>query len=812
MLLSVVRIVLLVCLWLPVHAQTKTLQAIKINQPPKLDASLQDEAWQNAPVATDFIKNFPDFGKTSSRNTIVKVVYDDEAVYIGAYLYDSVENIRKQLTSRDQHEFQDADNFGVIFDTYLDKQNAFQFIVTTSNVQSDVRISASASGGGFDANWDAVWDSRTAITQDGWIAEIKIPFSAIRFSKEETQNWGINFSRFTRKENEQAYWNPVNPNTDGFVNQFGILNGLQNLEPPLRLFLLPYVSGGYRQVPTNSGTLENAIHNGGLDVKYGISESFTMDMTLIPDFGQVVSDNVILNLTAFEQRFNENRPFFTEGTELFNKAGIFYSRRIGKTPDGFYNVLQLAADSGYSIVRNPSLTQLYNATKISGRTKNNLGIGVFNAVTAPMNAILEDKAGKKIEVETEPLANYNILVLDQALKNRSYISFTNTNVIRSGEARDANVAALDLSFFDKKNTYNFYNSFRYSYITATDHANGFANRIGFRKVSGRWQWGINNNLESKYYNPNDLGYLQSPNEFSSEAYISFNQFTPSKTFNYRNYNLSVSQTHLFNPFRYSETNIRANFLHVFKNFWDINFIVFTIPTWSRDYFDLRTEGRYVRKMPFAFFGLGGSTDSRKKLFVNYFAGFADLSPVKNDPYYTGSLGLRYRFNPKFSLNVEEEYSEDVGNFGFATFDPQTGEPVIGRRHITTYNSLISGVYNFKARMNLTMRMRHYWSKVEYVSFFNVDEKGYWIDRPFIENQNDNFNAFNLDMFFTWDFRLGSRLIVAWKNALGPDVWIDGTTNTKLGSNIKQVFSTPHSNEISFKLIYFLDYLQFRKKS
>lgn len=796
---------------LSANAQSKSIQAIKVSKPPKLDASLQDEAWQNVPEAIDFIKNFPDFGNASSRKTSVKVVYDDEAIYIGAFLFDSVANIRKQLTSRDQHQFQDADNFGVSFDTYLDKQNAFQFIVTTMNVQSDVRISAASNGGGFDENWDAVWDSRTAITNEGWIAEIKIPFSAIRFSKEDIQNWGINFSRFIRKENEQSYWNPISPNIDGFVNQFGTLEGLQNLEPPLRLFFLPYISGGYQTVPTNSGTVNTGIHNGGMDVKYGINESLTMDMTLIPDFGQVVSDNVILNLSPFEQRFNENRPFFTEGTELFNKAGIFYSRRIGRTPGGYYNALQLAADSGYSIIKNPTLTQLYNATKISGRTKNNLGIGIFNAVTAPMQAELEDKAGNKISVETEPLANYNILVLDQALKNRSFISFTNTNVIRSGVARDANVSALDISFFDKKNTYNFFNSFRYSYVTDAEHVNGFANNIGYRKVSGKWQWGVNNNIESKYYNPNDLGFLRSPNEFSTQAYVTFNQFLPSKAFNLRNYTLSVEQTYLLTPFNYSETNINANFLHVFKNFWDVSFKIFSVPTWSRDYFDLRTEGRFVRKMPFVFFGSDGSTDSRKKLFVDYEIGYADLSPVKADPYYSGSLGLRYRFSPKFSLNVRNEYTEDLGNFGFATFDEYTGEPVIGRRHITTNNAFLSGVYNFKARMNLTMRMRHYWSKVQYASFFDVDEKGYWIDRPFIENQDDNFNAFNLDMFFTWDFRLGSRLIVAWKNALGPDVYIDGVTNSKLGNNIGQVFSSPHSNEISFKFIYFIDYLQLRKK-
>jgi hypothetical protein len=795
---------------LPVYGQERSLQITRVSEPPRIDGVLDDSVWQKTPPATNFTKNFPDFGSKASRESEVRILYDNEAIYVGAWLFDSSANIRKQLTTRDAHEFQDADNFGVSFDTYGDRQNAFQFIVTSANVQSDIRISAQNGDGGFDANWDAVWDSRTSFSDKGWCAEMKIPFSALRFSQDSVQAWRLNFSRFIRKENETAFWNPVNPNVGGFVNQFGKMEGLVNVKPPLRLFFLPYFTGGYRTVPTNSGIVNNSIHNGGMDIKYGISESFTMDMTLIPDFGQVVSDNVILNLSAFEQQFNENRPFFTEGTELFNKAGIFYSRRIGKTPADFYQILQLAADSGYTILKNPSLTQLYNATKISGRTNKNLGIGVFNAVTAPMEATLENDKGDIIKKQTEPLTNYNILVIDKALKNRSFITFTNSNVLRSGQGYDANVSALDISFFDSSNTYNFFNSSKVSYITLDENRFGWANQLGFRKVSGKWQWGFSNNIESRYYNPNDLGFLRSPNELTNEFYVNYNQFTPTNTFNFRQYSFSISQTNLLEPLLYSETNVSVNLLHVFKNFWDLSFNVYSSPFWSRDFFDLRTGNRPERKMPFVYFGLNGSTDSRKKLCVNYALGFADLSPVKNDPYYTTTLGARYRFSPKFSLSFNEMYSLDAGNFGFATFDAQTGEPVIGRRRIDINNTLISGVYNFKARMNITMRMRHYWSKVVYQSFFDVDSKGYWIPREFIEDQDDNFNAFNLDAFFTWDFRLGSRLIVAWKNALGPDVFIDGSEFGKYGSNLREVMLAPHSNEFSVKFIYFIDYLQLKR--
>lgn len=800
------------------HAQQKVFQISKISSAPKIDGKLDDAAWQNAPSATDFIINFPDFGKPSSQNTEVKVVYDDEAIYVAAYMHDDPKLIRKQLTQRDNEKFQDADFFAVAFDTYNDKQNAFEFGVTSANVQSDIRISATvqSSGedgdnGGFDYNWDAVWDSRTAIVADGWIAELKIPYSAIRFSQEQVQQWGVNFSRYIRRLNEQSYWNPINPKENGFVNQFGLLNGIENIKPPLRLSFLPYISGGYRTVPFTEGRVNSFLHNGGMDVKYGINESFTMDMTLIPDFGQVQSDNVILNLTPFEQQFTENRPFFTEGTEIFNKAGIFYSRRVGATPAGYYDAIQLASDSGYTILKNPSVTQLYNATKFSGRDKNGLGIGVFNAVTAPMHAEFERKDGSTFSMETEPLANYNVFVLDQSLKNRSYLTFTNTNVIRNSHSRDGNVSALDLSLFDKSNTYNFQTKSDFSYVTGDDPHNGYRNYTSFEKVSGKWQWGVYNNIKSQHYDPNDLGILFQTNEMTSGSYISYNQFTPNKTFNLRNYNLSIDYTNRFVPFSFSTVEINGDFLHVFKNFWDASLLTIVHPFPENDYYELRQPGLVLKRVQWAFLGVRGSTDSRKKLYVNYFAGYANFSPQKDDPYTQFDLGLRYRFNPKFSLSVEGNRQLDKGNVGWALNDSVTGAPIAAIRSVTQFATTVNAIYNFKARMNLNVRVRHYWSKVRNIQFLNVSPKGDWLPRDFIDGQDQNFNAFNMDAFFTWDFRLGSRLIIAWKNALGPDAAINGAIYNKYGNNFTHVFNIPHSNEFSVKFVYYIDAQNFIHK-
>lgn len=801
-----------------VFAQTnisspKKIQAVKINQPLKLDGYLNEELWLKAPIATDFIVNQPHYGKPAAQKTVVRVLYDDAAIYIGAILYDTTSLIRKQLTSRDGESFQDVDFFAVTFDTYLDQQNAFQFGVTSVNVQSDARISGGGGNGGTtDGNWDAVWDSYVKITNEGWQVEIKIPYMSLRFAKTQTQDWGINFYRNVRRTNEASYWNAVNPNLAGFVNQFGVITGLKDLQPPLRLSFQPYITAGYSTVPTNLGRINTNILNGGMDVKWGMNESFTMDMTLIPDFGQVISDNVILNLSAFEQQFNENRPFFTEGTELFNKAGIFYSRRIGKTPTGYFAAKQLAADSGYTIVKNPTVTQLYNATKFSGRTKKNLGIGVFNAVTAPMFAEFQNSKGDYIKEQTEPLTNYSILVLDQALKHRSSITFTNTNVTRAGNNNHANVTALDLSLFDKKNMYNLKVQGRYSHIYGLNSSNGYTTFINFEKVSGKYQWGFFNNLESKNYNPNDLGLLFAPNEFTTNAYFSYNQFTPNKYFNFRRYRFSVTQTNLYEPFLFQSLSYNTNFLHVFKNFWDISFEVAGQPVWSFDYFDLRTQGRKLKKAPYHFVGLFGSSDSRKKLFFRYGLGFAE-SPLPKDPFYLGNLGVRYRFSPKLSIDIDGRKELDMANFGYA-FRDNNGEPIIGRRKINNFNLLLNAQYNFRARMNLSIRARHFWSNVTYTNFYTVESSGEWrnTEIPFQPNRNGNFNAFNIDAFYTWDFKPGCRLIASWKNALGPDVFINGLEQTKYMQNLRTVISSPHSNEVSLRFIYFIDYNSLKRKS
>jgi hypothetical protein len=822
---------LLIAISHAVISQTKTLNTIKTASAPRIDGILDDECWKSAAVANDFVTFAPVYGQTPVNRTEVRVLYDNSAIYIAAHLYDDPGNIRKQMTPRDQERQADTDHFAVFLDTYKDRQNAFQFLVTSRNVQTDARISPNVeTGGGIygDLTWDAVWDSRTVMVSDGWTVEIRIPHFSIRFSKNNTKGWGIQFLRFSRRLNETSVWEPVDPNISGFVNQFGDLTGVEHLVPPLRLSFSPYVSGGYRVTPSiSSGTKTEDLKSGGMDVKLGISESFTLDATLIPDFGQVVSDNIVNNISPFEIQFRENRPFFTEGTELFNKADIFYSRRVGDVPGGYDYIADSVGDgplTNYSIIKNPAVTRLYNAIKFSGRTQNNLGIGIFNAVARPERALLRNRiTGEDSLITTEVLTNYNVFVLDQALKNRSYITLTNTNVLRNGSDRDANVTGLDIALYDKTNTYGFFLRPRYSKVFEQgNNHDGFKNDLEFGKVSGVLQFAIRNEIKSPRYDPNDLGFLLSPNEVLNDAEVSYNIFKPSKSFLNQQYEFGVEHSYLYKPFEYQKTEFRFSSFWLFRNFFDLRLQTLIAPFWYNDFFELQTPmnkletpRRKLKRSPYYSFFADGSSDSRKRLFGYWSVGFAE-GPLPDDPYYKLELGLRYRFSDKFSLEASYARQYDNGQFGYAFLrDGTTDEPILARRKFTDVTSIISGIYNFRPRMTLTFRARHFWNRLNNTNLYDVKDDGYWTERLDLlaEDQDVNYNAFNLDVFYTWDFKPGSRIIFSWKNSLGSDYenYINGFIYNKYTDNVRRIFATPHTNEISLRFIYFLDYQQLRKK-
>src|SRR5688572_13748827 len=341
----------------------KSYTASRISSIIKIDGDLGDEAWNSVMPASDFVMSQPVEGGVPVQKTEFRIVYDNYAVYVGAMMYDThPDSILHELGFRDDDNL-NADKFRFVFDPYNTRQDAYDFGVYASGVQMDSRFS--------DYTYDAVWESSVKITDKGWCAEIKIPYSAIRFPRKDVQEWGLQVTRDIRRTPEFDQWALTPGGTANPLAYWGTLRGITKVEPPLRLSLTPYLSGYIEKSPefTSDTTYRYSTgfsYNTGADIKYGIDERFTIDMTLLPDFGQVQSDNKVKNLSYREINYDENRPFFKEGTELFNKGQLFYSRRIGKTPTGFFSV-ENSLDSAETIEENPSQVKLLNATKLSGR-------------------------------------------------------------------------------------------------------------------------------------------------------------------------------------------------------------------------------------------------------------------------------------------------------------------------------------------------------------------------------------------------------------------------------------------------------------
>ncbi|MBD0369113.1 MAG: carbohydrate binding family 9 domain-containing protein, partial [Flavisolibacter sp.] len=330
---------LLMLFYLNVTAQPtpKQLPAKRVNSPIKIDGVIDEPAWKEAIPATHFVEFRPNPGvpEDSTNRTVVYLLYDNTSVYVGGYCYERTkDSISRELIGRDKIGV--SDFVGVVLDTYYDKINGVGFYVTPYGEQYDAKYTPDRE----DDSWNAVWDSEAKIHADGWSFEMRIPYSALRFANRENQTWGLNITRRRNKTGQQYMWNPIDVKINGFINQEGAWTGIEKIEAPLRLSLSPYFSTYLNHYPYKTAGIKDltANVNGGMDVKYGINEAFTLDMTLIPDFGQVQSDNQVLNLTPFEVKFNEYRTFFTEGTELFNKGDLFYSRRIGSTPIHYSDV------------------------------------------------------------------------------------------------------------------------------------------------------------------------------------------------------------------------------------------------------------------------------------------------------------------------------------------------------------------------------------------------------------------------------------------------------------------------------------------
>lgn len=784
----------------------KSLSANKTTQIIKIDGDLSETDWLNALPATNFTQNTPNTGKASAFQSEVKVLYDNTGIYIGAMLYDEhPDSILKELGTRDAGE-NNSDLFQVAFDTYFDKQNAFSFMVSAAGTQTDARHYTSSSDGGMDLNWSAVWNSSVKIKENGWVVEMKIPFSAIRFADKPEQLWGINFMRVVRRHREKSYWSEISPTVQGFVNQFGKLEGIKDVKPPLRLIFYPYLSSYLiHDGATNS---IQPVLRGGADVKYGINESFTLDMTLVPDFGQVQSDNIVYNLTPYEVRFNEYRQFFTEGTELFNKGDLFYSRRVGGRPLHFYDVQENLAQ-GEKMDKNPNSVQLINATKVSGRTAKKLGIGVFNALTNNTNALISDSTGLVHKTETAPLTNYNMVVLDQLFMKNSSVSLINTNVTRFGGDYDANVTALMTKIADNKNDFAFNGDIRISQKYGTNAQNqlGHAYNISVGKYNGNFTFELSRREISDTYNQNDLGYMSNNNAIVTTLNLTSLDFSTHKHLIRRKNNLNIQYGQYYANRQYAFLKMPFSGFAMTKKFFAAGYDGEFYPINIHDYFATRVLGKYVNLPGGAWANFWISTDYRKKFAIDANGGYFKSFGIANYSYWYG-IAPRFRFNNHLSLfyNLDTDFPRK--EIGWAAVD-NDGEAIFGKRNVNTITNILTTTYTFTPRMSLSFRLRHYSLSTKYDEYYRLDDKGNWYPYPqHTESHDLSFNAFNIDCVYSWEFRTGSFLSVVWKNAISD---FKGTYIPTYYGNVRNTFVSPQTNSLSVKVVYFLDSQVFKKR-
>jgi len=780
-----------------------------VTESPRIDGNLDESIWNQCTIAEDFTQTIPSVDQPSLYKTRVRMCYTNTSIFIGATLFQPKSVSSRQLTARDLLYNINSDIFAVFFDTYDDHQNGFTFRVSSVGVQHDERLSGGGESG--DQSWDAVWKSKVVLHDDRWEVEMEIPFSALRFAKQQDMKWGLNFYRNVRKINESSYWNKINVQKQGFLAQTGLMTGLKNIDPPVRLFMFPYLSTGYLEQQESGETTQRWLKSGGVDVKYGLTESFTLDVTLVPDFSQVISDNIVRNLSPFEQQLNENRPFFTEGTELFNKAGVFYSRRVGGRPTFYSDVQSIYGDSSiYTIEKNPNVTTLYNAFKISGRTKNKLGIGIFNAIGAPMYCKVKDKqTGENFRQETEPLTNYNVVVLDKALKGQSSFNFTNTNVWRNGNATDANVSSFILTKFSKKESYSMSLISKWSVLHSSQYDVGSALGIVVSKVSGKFNFDFSADRLSPKFDKSDMGIQFEYNNMNQKAGLYYNENKP-KSKHLQLYRFNLNQTWSENavPFVLKYYQVNADYFILFKNFWDITFSTESKPFAPIDFYQLGGFGKRLKVYPYWYNSLNGSSDSRKRLFWYYNIGYGISNEHHTDFIYTNQ-GFRYRCSPKLDISISGDVSRDNSNMGYAFYDAIRNEPVVGKRDVREYSGELSMKLNLSPTINFTGRFRHYNSFIRYTAFYHVDEVGEWRNSPvaYQAGNDENFNLQNVDVFFNWMFRPGSRLVLSYKQWLNDAYLLNERTGNTYFNNVHQFIRTPHAYEFSMRVIFFLDYSQ-----
>ncbi len=783
------------------HAAAPQAQAVRASGPIHVDGHLDEPVWQDATPITAFTQLDPREGQPVSQPTEARILYDDDAIYLGARLAGPV---RYRLGRRDM-ALLDSDWFGAAFDGYHDHRTAFRFQVNPGGVQRDATIRMEGGHAQEDDSWDGVWQVATSRDSAGWTVELRIPFSQLRFRTSVEEVWGFQLERIIGSRQEYAEWAFTPKREFSGVPRYGHLAGLSGVKPGKRLEVLPYVVGRGEYVDPGADPFRsNAEHSGtmGADVLYRIASDFTLNGTINPDFGQVEVDPAIVNLGVYETFFPEKRPFFIEGSEIFRFSGntsggnLFYSRRIGRSP-------QLSPPAAASHV--PTSTTIPAAVKMSGKTAGGWSVGVLDAVTARENARYLDAGGVTNSLAVEPLTNYFVgRARHEANAGRSWFGGIVTAVDRdlatpnlTAALRSAAYAAgmdwrhewagrswafqgsmvgsevlgsREAIIATQRQSNHFFQRPDAAYLGVDSSATsltGYSIGANLAKQAGEhWRGDIAGALTAPAFEVNDLGFQTRTDRRDRQADLVYVENRPGRFFREYDVGLTWRDESNYDGDRIQELFVvSGGFTHL--DFWRVTwFARHRLRSWD----DRSTRGGPMMIRPAETeFSLSARSDTRKSVQVN---GSADRT---YDEYGGGSweFGLNVALrSPRWNLSLGPGVSTGrIAAQYVGTVRDSTASATYGRRYL--FAPLEFTQVDAEIRLNLALTPRLSLQSYVQPLIFSSDYGqvgSLAAPRTFAfdlytgatPSLDGTLRSLRGNVVLTWEWRPGSRVYVAWQ--------------------------------------------------
>ena len=782
---------------------TPHLSATRVSVPPVLDGRLDELTWKRAKSSDSFTQKTPTPGAAPVERTTVRVIYDDEAVYIGVDCTQTKAEIIARLTRRDRDV--EADAISVALDTRGDHRSALEFSINAAGVLSDaLRFNDTE----FSPEWDDVWDARAARTSTGWSAEFRLPLRILRFRDLPSQSFGFQVRRWVSMRQELDEWTFIPRDAGSEVAKYGTLDGFVGLRPKAALELRPFVVGALRYSKAEADAHDRGIFpkgSAGLDLKWHPSQSLTLDATVFPDFGQVEADQVVLNLSNFEQFYPERRPFFLEGADaLSTPFQLVYTRRLGRAPQ-----TPALLDGELSFGR-PSPATVLGAAKLSGELVEGLSTFELLGVTAPVLVDIDDPSGRAIQRIAEPLAAFKVLRLRKDFGQKfsiglmataksysesttEYPRFTNPSApsqtrslcpqgqeVLLGQRcfHDAYVASADGRYRSASGAYVVTGQALASLVNEGPSRTqpdgtvissgdiGVAGSLKIAKQGGKhWIWNAEYQGHGRKVDYNDVGYMQRQNVQSLQAAIGYRNVTPWWITLETNSVLEFRERDTFDWLTQERFLALGNYTK-YRNFWQTYAGIHA----SASRFDDREvgDGTALERAGFVGAELWISSDSRRKVNGEW---WTQVQAIRTGVNVMGEGRLTFRVLPQFDFDLLPNFLYTSGEPRFVT-TTDAGH-VFGRLAAQSLGLTMRATYTFAPRLSLQAYAQLFLESQTYRSFtlspaFGRGQVARIAElRPFGEAlgfvPDWEGGAFNANVVFRWEYRLGSTLFLVYSH-------------------------------------------------